>query len=86
MKDVILVGKGKASRIHTMSYNKFKEKVNLYYADIDISIQKIIEDNNLDINNIIVDIVTPKEVIINVIETCESLGLYYIIVEKPFGV
>ena len=29
------------------SYNKFKEKVNLYYADIDISIQKIIEDNNL---------------------------------------
>lgn len=84
MKDVILVGKGKASRIHTMSYNKFKEKVNLYYADIDISIQKIIEDNNLDINNIIVDIVTPKEVFIDVIETCESLGLYDIIVEKPF--
>lgn len=84
MKDVILVGKGKASRIHTMSYNKSKEKINLYYADIDIPIQKIIEDNNLDINNIIVDIVTPKEVFIDVIEACESLGLYDIIVEKPF--
>lgn len=84
MRDVILVGKGKASRIHTMSYNKFKEKINLYYADIDIPIQKIIEDNNLDINNIIVDIVTPKEVFIDVIEACESLGLYDIIVEKPF--
>ena len=84
MRDVILVGKGKASRIHTMSYNKFKEKINLYYAYIDLPIQKIIEDNNLDINNIIVDIVTPKEVFIDVIEACESLGLYDIIVEKPF--
>lgn len=86
MKDIILVGKGKASRIHTMSYNKFKEKVNLYYADVDISIKSIIDENNLDINNIIVDIVTPKEVFIDVIETCESLGLYNIIVEKPFVV
>ncbi len=67
-----------------MSYNKFKEKVNLYYADIDMPIQKVIKDNNLDINNIIVDIVTPKEVFIDVIETCESLGLHDIIVEKPF--
>lgn len=84
MKDVILIGKGKASKIHTMSYNKFKDKPNLYYADIDIPIKKVIEDNNLDINNIIIDIVTPKEVFVEVIETCETLGLYNIIVEKPF--
>lgn len=86
MKNIILVGKGKASRIHTMSYNKFKNKFNLYYADIDISIKSIIDDNNLDVNNIIVDIVTPKEVFIDVIEICENLGLYNIIVEKPFVV
>lgn len=84
MKDIILVGKGKASRIHTMSYNKFKEKVNLFYADIDIPINKVIEDNKLDINNIIIDIVTPKEIFVEIIETCESLGLTNIIVEKPF--
>lgn len=86
MKDIIIVGRGKASRIHTMSYNKFKEKPNLYYADVDIPIKSIIDDNNLDINNVIVDIVTPKEVFIDVIETCEDLGLFNIIVEKPFVV
>lgn len=84
MKDIILVGRGKASRIHTMSYNKFENKVNIYYADVDIPIKNVIEDNNLNIDNIIVDIVTPKEVFLEVIETCEELGLYNIIVEKPF--
>ena len=86
MKDIILVGKGKASRIHTMSYQKFDQVPNLYYTDIDIPIDKVIKENKLDVNNIIVDIVTPKEVFLEVIETCESLGLYDIIVEKPFVV
>ena len=61
MKDIIIVGRGKASRIHTMSYKKFDKIGNIYYADIDIPIKDIIEKNNLDVNNIIVDIVTPKE-------------------------
>ena len=86
MKDIILVGKGKASRIHTMSYQKFDKVPNLYYTDVNIPIQKVIKDNKLDVHNIIVDIVTPKEVFLEVIETCESLGLYDIIVEKPFVV
>ena len=37
-------------------------------------------------NNVVVDIVTPKEVFVEVIEKCESLGIYNIIVEKPFVV
>ena len=86
MKDIILVGKGKASRIHTMSYNKFLDPPNLYYADVDLPIKKIIKENKLDINNIIVDIVTPKEVFTEIIEMCESIGIYDIIVEKPFVV
>lgn len=86
MKDIIIVGKGKASKIHTMSYKKFDKIGNIYYADIDIPIKDVLKKNNLDVNNVIVDIVTPKEVFVDVIETCENLNLYNIIVEKPFVV
>ena len=38
----------------------------------------------LPVNNIIVDICTPKEEFYNIINQCISLGINNIIVEKPF--
>lgn len=84
MKSIIIVGRGKASRIHTMSYNKFSQKMDLYYADIDLPIGRVMEDNKLNPRDVIVDIVTPKEVFFDIIQICEDLGIYNIIVEKPF--
>ena len=38
MKDIIIVGRGKASKIHTMSYNKFKEKGELVVKGVNTTI------------------------------------------------
>lgn len=98
MKDVIIVGTGKAGFLHYFSYKKFKNIGNLFFVDIsekikneNIDVQKIyptindaIADNKLDISNIIVDICTPKSVFLDIINQCKDLGIKDIIVEKPF--
>lgn len=98
MKDVIIVGTGKAGFLHYFSYKKFKNIGNLFFVDIsekmkneNIDVQKVyptindvIIDNNLDISNIIVDICTPKSVFLDIINQCKELGIKDIIVEKPF--
>ena len=40
--------------------------------------------NNLDANNIIVDICTPKSVFIDIVMECKNLNIKDIMVEKPF--
>lgn len=98
MKDVIIVGTGKAGFLHYFSYKKFKSIGKLFFVDIsekmkneNIDVQKVyptindaIIDNNLDISNIIVDICTPKSVFLDIINQCKELGIKDIIVEKPF--
>ena len=59
-----------------MSYNKFDKVPNLYYADVDIPIKIILKDNKLDVDNVIVDIVTPKEVFVEVIGTYYKQEVY----------
>ncbi len=98
MKDVIIVGTGKAGFLHYFSYKKFKNIGKLFFVDIsekmkneNIDVQKVyptindaIINNNLDISNIIVDICTPKSVFLDIINQCKELGIKDIIVEKPF--
>ena len=86
MKEVLIVGRGKASKLHTICYDKSGYNIKKYYADINEGIKEIIEKNKLDKENLIIDITTPKEVFFEIIDQCEKLGLYDIIVEKPFVV
>ena len=69
MKDILLVGKGKASKLHTSCYDKSGYVINKYYADIDEGIEEVITKNNLDKSNLIIDIVTPKEVFLDIISS-----------------
>jgi predicted dehydrogenase len=96
LKDVIIVGAGKAGYLHYNSYLKLKEKGSLYIVDIKnktkyfenikiySSIEEVIEMSNLNPNNIIVDICAPYKCFIKIINNCLRLGLYNILVEKPF--
>lgn len=72
MKDIIIVGSGKAALLHYNSYKKLKNKVKIYFIDIKnysnyipnnklySTIQECIKSNDLKINNLILDICTPK--------------------------
>ena len=98
MKDIIIVGTGKAGFLHYFSYKKFKKIGKIFFVDINkkpknenIDIKKIyqtisdvINENNLNITNIIVDICTPKSVFLDIINECKKLKIKDIIVEKPF--
>lgn len=98
MKDIIIVGTGKASFLHSYSYEKFVEIGNVYFVDIVDkvkdnnvktktiyrTIQEVIVCNNLNTENVIVDICTPKSVFMEIIKKCKQLGIKNIIVEKPF--
>lgn len=98
MKDIIIVGTSKAGFLHFKTYNKLSNVGKIFFTDIkeipsnkNIKTKKIyksIKDtllqNNLDNDNIIVDICTPKEEFYNIINQCISLGINNIIVEKPF--
>lgn len=98
MKDIIIVGTGKAGFLHYYSYKKFKKVGNIYFVDIEgkikdhnidnnnvhLTIKEAIKDNKLEINNLIVDICTPKSVFMNIVDECKKLGINNIIVEKPF--
>ena len=98
MKDIIIIGTGKAAFLHSYSYNKFKNVGEIYYVAFDgkikdknlkidktyLTINEVIENNKLETNNVIVDICTPKSVFIDIIEECKKLNITNIIVEKPF--
>ena len=96
MKDIIIVGSGKAALLHYNSYKKLKNKVKIYFIDIKnysnyipnnklySTIQECIKSNDLKINNLILDICTPKSEFLTIIENCKSLGIKDVLVEKPF--
>lgn len=98
MKDVIIVGTGKAGFLHYYSYQKFKNMGKIYFVDIDgkmknenikeskvyLSLKDAIKEEKLDVKNTIVDICTPKSVFIDIIMQCKKLNLKDILVEKPF--
>ncbi len=96
MKDIIIIGTGKAALLHSNSYKKIKKKGKLFFVDIKKnnrynfkdtiynSIEECIKENNLDVTNLIVDICTPKSEFLNIIKECDKLGIKDILVEKPF--
>ena len=92
MKDIIIVGKGKAGKLHFKSYKKINEVGKIYFVDknksykknVYKSVNELLVEKNLDKENIIVDICTPKEEFYDVINECIVLGIKNIIVEKPF--
>lgn len=98
MKDIIIVGTGKAGFLHFYSYKKFKKIGKIYFVDIDgkiknnnidncnvyLTIKEAIEANNINVSNVVVDICTPKSVFINIVEECKKLNINNIMVEKPF--
>ncbi len=96
MKDIIIVGTGKAALLHYNSYKKLKDKVKIYFIDVKsrsnyiqnnkiyFTIQECIKLNDLKVDNLIVDICTPKSEFLTIIENCKKLGIKDILVEKPF--
>ena len=98
MKDIIIVGTGKAGFIHYYSYQKFDEIGRIYFVDIDgkiknenikntkvySSIEESIAKEKLNVKNIIVDICTPKSVFLDIIKECKRLNIKDVLVEKPF--
>lgn len=98
MKDIIIIGTGKAALLHNHSYDKFEKIGRRFFVDIDgkikneniktnkvyLSIKEVIEENELDVNNVVVDICTPKSVFIKIIMECKKLNIKNIMVEKPF--
>lgn len=98
MKDIIIVGTGKAGFLHYYSYKKFKQIGKIYFVDIDgkiknenieknkayLNLEDVIREEKLDVKNTIVDICTPKSVFIDIIMECKRLNLKDILVEKPF--
>lgn len=96
MKEIIIVGTGKAALLHYNSYKKIKGRPKIYFCDIKKNsqyipkkkiyscIQECIEMNNLIIDNLIVDICTPKSEFLSIIDNCNDLGITNILVEKPF--
>lgn len=98
MKDVIIIGTGKAGYLHYYSYKKLKKIGKIYFVDIDgtiknhnitvtkayTTIESVISENNLDKSNVIVDICTPKSVFLDIVNECKKIGITDIIVEKPF--
>ncbi len=98
MKDIIIVGTGKAGFLHYYSYKKFEKIGRIYFVDIDgkiknenikdskvyANIESTVKEEKLDVNNIIVDICTPKSVFLDIIMECKKLNIKNILVEKPF--
>ncbi len=96
MKNIIIIGTGKAALLHYNSYQKLKEVGNIYFCDIKTSgfyitnqkiynsINECIEENHLDTNNLIVDICTPKSEFFSILDVCLKNKIYDILVEKPF--
>lgn len=98
MKDIIIIGSGKAGFLHYNSYKKIKNIGKIFFVDISDKINNqyiecnkvyktindVIKVNNLDKANVIIDICTPNEEAYNIIEECQKFKINNIIVEKPF--
>ena len=93
MKNIIIIGVSKAGRLHLQSYNKLKEKGEIFLVDnqkedndlkIYKTIEEVLNENKLDSNDVVVDICTPKEVFYQIIDECINLNIKNILVEKPF--
>lgn len=98
MKDIIIIGTGKAGFLHYYSYKKFEKIGKIYFVNINgkiknenikgskvySSIEKTIKEEKLKVNNIIVDICTPRSVFFDIIMECKKLNIRDILVEKPF--
>lgn len=96
MKDIIIVGVGKAALLHFNSYKKIKNIGNIYFVDIKKSskyfnkitiycdICECIKKNNLNKENLIVDICTPKSEFFNILDICTEENINDVLIEKPF--
>jgi predicted dehydrogenase len=96
MKDIIIVGVGKASLLHYNSYNKLKKIGKIYFVDIKksskyiknikiyASIKECIIENQLEKSNLIIDICTPKSEFLSILNICKEENLKDILIEKPF--
>lgn len=93
MKDIIIVGISKAGNIHLNSYKKINNIGRIFLVDNKIksndtkiytTISEAVEENNLDTKNLVVDICTPKQAFMQIINQCINLGINNILVEKPF--
>ena len=84
MKDIIIVGTGKAGRIYFVDIDGKIKNENIKDSKVYSSIESTIKKEKLDVNNIIVDICTPKSVFLDIIMECKQLNIRDILVEKPF--
>lgn len=95
IRNIIIVGTGKAANLHYQKYKKIgglqifflDVKKSSRYIDSDkiyLSIEKLINDNNLVFNDTITDICTPCSEFKNVIDDLILLGEHNFIIEKPF--
>ncbi|MDO5556995.1 MAG: hypothetical protein Q4G05_01950 [Clostridia bacterium] len=96
MKDIIIMGTGKAALLHYNSYKKNKVEGEIFFVDIKnegkkihikniyTSIKECITLNNLKSNNLIIDICTPKSEFFKILDICKQLGIVDVLVEKPF--
>ena len=95
MKQIIIIGTGKAAMLHYRAYCMFVARENIFFIDpyfkqsndeiiVFSDVEEALEKINSSKENIIVDICTPCSEFINLIKKCKDNGLYSIVVEKPF--
>ncbi len=95
MKQIIIIGTGKAAMLHYRAYCMFVARENIFFIDpyfkqsndkiiVFPDVEEALEKINSSKENIIVDICTPRSEFINLIKKCKVNGVYNIVVEKPF--
>lgn len=97
IKNIIIVGTGKAARLHYQTYQKIGN-FNIFFLDIKrssrfvisdkiyLNIESLLKENNIEFNNTLTDICTPCSEFSSVISKLIDLGEKNFIVEKPFVV
>lgn len=95
MKKIVIIGTGKAAKLHYLSYKKFLNSDILYFVDpfhktnynnimVYDTLKDFLNDTNYSTDDVIIDICTPCFVFYSIIEDCKLNGFTNIIVEKPF--
>ena len=95
MKTVVIVGTGKAAKLHYLSYKKFLNSNLLFFVDpfhktnysnilIYNTLKEFLNNTKYSPDEVIVDICTPCSVFYSIIKDCKLNGFTNIIVEKPF--
>ena len=97
VKNIIIVGTGKAARLHYQTYKKIGN-FNILFLDIKrssrfvfsdkiyLDIDILLKENDIDFDNTITDICTPCSEFSSIIQKLIELGEKNFIVEKPFVV